>query len=150
MVMLLGDKSREFRDKFIARQPTLADRIYASGALPGAELSRHLQACDVMIQPYPDGVTTRRTSAMMALAHGLPLVTNSGHLTEDIWREHRAVNMTPAGNPTQLGLNVSRLLNEHYEMKRLAAAGKALYEERFAMRHTIAALRDQSSDLVQV
>jgi len=41
-------------------------------------------------------------------------------------------------------------LNEREELKRLAAAGKELYEERFALRHTITALRDQSPDLVQV
>jgi len=149
-VMLLGANGQEFRDNFIARRSDLADRIYASGALPAADVSRHLQACDIMIQPYPDGVTTRRGSAMMILAHGLPLVTNSGHLTENVWREHRAVHMTPAGNSMQLALHVNRLLNEQEEMKRLAAAGKALYEERFALRHTITALRDQSPDLVQV
>ena len=148
-VMLLGANSQEFRDNFIARRADLADRVYASGALPAPDMSRHVQACDVMIQPYPDGVTTRRGSAMMVLAHGVPLVTNSGHLTENIWREHRAVHMTPAGNSSQLALHVNRLLNEPEEMKRLAAAGKALYEERFALCHTITALRDQS-DLVQV
>lgn len=149
-VMLLGANSQQFRDNFIARRADLADRIYASGALPAPDVSRHLQACDVMIQPYPDGITTRSGSAMMVLAHGLPLVTNSGSLTESIWREHRAVHTTPAGNPAQLALHVNRLLNEPEEMKRLAAAGKALYEERFALRHTITALREQSPDLVQV
>ena len=149
-VLLLGANSQEFRDNFVAYRSDLADRIYASGALPAADLSRHLQACDVMIQPYPDGITTRRGSAMMVLAHRVPLATNSGQLTENLWREHRAVHMTPAGNPAQLALHVNRLLNEREELKRLAAAGKELYEERFALRHTITALRDQSPDLVQV
>ena len=103
-----------------------------------------------MIQPYPDGVSTRRGSTMMALAHGIPLVTNSGRLTENIWREYRAVHMTPPGNPGQLARHTNRLLNEREEMKRLGAAGKVLYEERFALRHTITALRSQYPDLVQV
>ena len=38
-----------------------------------------------MIKPYPDGITSRRTSATMAgLALGLPIVSTSGHLTETI------------------------------------------------------------------
>lgn len=149
-LLLMGLNSGEFRDKFIERNPDLANRIYASGALPGPDVSRHLQACDVMIQPYPDGVSTRRGSTMMALAHGIPLVTNSGRLTENIWREYRAVHMTPPGNPGQLARHTNRLLNEREEMKRLGAAGKVLYEERFALRHTITALRSQYPDLVQV
>lgn len=149
-LLLMGLNSGEFREKFIERSPDLADRVYASGALPGPDVSRHLQACDVMIQPYPDGISTRRGSAMMALAHGIPLVTNSGLLTENIWREYRAVHMTPPGNPGQLARHTNRLLNENEEMKRLGAAGKVLYEERFDLRHTITALRSQYLDLVQV
>lgn len=149
-LLLMGLNSQAFRDKFVDRNPDLADRVYASGALPAPDVSRHLQACDIVIQPYPDGVSTRRGSAMMALAHGIPIVTNSGILTENIWREYRAVHMTPAGNPGQLARHANRLLNEQEEMRRLGAAGKALYEERFALRNTITTLRSQSPDLVQV
>src|SRR5262249_16238873 len=74
----------------------------------------------------------------------------SGTLTESIWREYRAIHMTPAGNPGQLARHANRLLNEQDEMKRLGAAGRALYEERFALRHTITALRSQTLDLAQV
>ena len=149
-VLLMGANGVEFRKKFLALYPELADRVIATGLLPPPEVSIHLQACDLMIQPYPDGVTTRRGSTMMALAHGIPVVTNSGPLTENIWREYRAVHMTPAGNPGQLARHANRLLNEPAEMKRLGTDGRALYEDRFALRHTITALRDQSADLVLV
>ncbi len=51
-----------------------------------------------MIQPYPDGISSRRTSAMAGLALGLPIVSTSGHLTETIWAEHAAVVLTPIGD----------------------------------------------------
>ncbi len=149
-LLLMGVNSLEFRENLIARYPDFADRVTACGALPAPDLSRHLQACDLMIQPYPDGITTRRGSAMAALAHGLPIVTNSGPLTESIWRQYRAVHMTPAGNHGQLARHAGRLLSEPEEMKRLAQAGKDLYHERFALEHTITALREESPDLVQV
>ncbi len=149
-VLLMGVNSLQFREKILARSPHLADRIGACGALPGPDVSRHLQACHLVIQPYPDGVTTRRGSAMMALAHGVPVVTNSGELTESVWRQYRAVHMTPAGNPVQLARHANRLLNEPEELERLGEAGKTLYDERFALCHTITALREESPDLVQV
>ena len=43
--------------------------------LANEEVSVHLSACDLMIQPYPDGISARRTSAMAALAHERPVVT---------------------------------------------------------------------------
>jgi glycosyltransferase involved in cell wall biosynthesis len=149
-VLLLGAHGLEFMERFVAENTEFTDRIAATGALPAEDVSRHVRACDLMIQPYPDGVTTRQTTIMVSLAHGVPVVTNSGPATENIWREYRAVHMTPADNPAQLGRHAHRLLSESAELKRLSAAGKALYEDRFALQHTINALRLEAPDLVAV
>src|SRR5262249_12313277 len=75
VMLLLGRGSESFRDQLAARHPEFAARLHAAGTLEGATLSRFLQTCDVLLQPYPDGVSTRRTTAMAGLSHGLPLVT---------------------------------------------------------------------------
>ena len=52
------------------RHPDWAPRVHAAGFLDGAALAAHLAACDVLMQPYPDGVTSRRTSVMACLSQG--------------------------------------------------------------------------------
>ena len=55
------------------------------GRLTGAEAAAALRACDLLVQPYPDGVTTRRTSVMAALTTSVPVLTTDGPLTEPVW-----------------------------------------------------------------
>ena len=76
-VALLGSGSKEFATDLAGDYPAYEDRLCATGALPSYELACHLAACDVVLQPYPDGVTGRRGSLMSSLALGRPIVTTS-------------------------------------------------------------------------
>src|SRR3989454_5722187 len=140
-VLLLGRGSVPQRDELLRQHPNLARQVHATGALAAADLSRHLSACDVLIQPYPDGVSSRRGSVMAGLSHGLPIVTTVGHLTEGLWAESGAVALAPAGDVATLARLTERLLRDKTERNRLSAAAKALYEQRFDLGHTVAALR---------
>lgn len=51
-------------------------------------IAETLAACDAALQPYPDGITTRRTTGMSALALGVPLVSNLGPLSDTCWTDH--------------------------------------------------------------
>ena len=152
-VILLGRGGDSFRKALVGKHPTITSRLYATDELPGEDLSHHLSACDVMIQPYPDGISTRRTSAMAALAHGRPVVTTAGHLTEPLWTESGAVAAAPADDAAALAHLALSLLESHSERQRLALAGASLYRERFDLCHTINTLRatdaDWDSKLVQ-
>ena len=101
----------------------------------------HLLACDLMLQPFVAGVTTRRTSVMAALHHGVPTVTTAGPLTEPLWRETGAAALAAAGDPTALAGAARALLEDPEARARLAAAGRAVYDAHFDVRLTIAALR---------
>lgn len=48
-------------------------------------LAETIAGCDAALQPYPDGVTTRRTTVMSALALGVPVVSNLGLLSDGCW-----------------------------------------------------------------
>ena len=140
-LLLLGSNGEKFRERLLGCSPTWAHRIHATGVMDDRELSLHLSACDVMLQPYPDGITTRRTSAMSALVHGLPLVSTDGRLTEEFWRESRGVRLAPSGDSAAFVAAALELLNDQSKRAAVAAAARALYDERFDLRHTIAALR---------
>jgi glycosyltransferase involved in cell wall biosynthesis len=140
-LLLLGRDSLELRDRLSSEAPALRDRVQATGPLAPDNLSRHLGACDLMLQPYGEGVSTRRTSVMAALAHSRPVVTTSGVLTEPLWAQSRAVALAPGVEPAALGSMVKQLIDDAGERARLGRAAGALYADRFDLTHTIAALR---------
>jgi len=56
-------------------QYALADWVYRTGYTTLAEISAHLLAADVVVLPYRDGVSFRRTTLIVALRHGCPIVS---------------------------------------------------------------------------
>jgi glycosyltransferase involved in cell wall biosynthesis len=118
--------------------------VYATGILSAADVSRHVSACDLMLQPYQDGVSGRRTSVMTALAHGVPVVTNEGKATENCWSNSGAVELTEVGDIGSMIKVVRRLLAEEETRKSLSASGANLYRTRFEIQQIILALREPS------
>lgn len=53
----------------------LADVVYHTGYIGPAEVSANLLAADVVVMPYRDGVSFRRTTLIAALRHGCPVVS---------------------------------------------------------------------------
>ena len=110
--------------------------LVATGALPLDQLSLHLQACDALLQPYPDGVSGRRTTTVSALEHGIAVATTIGDLSEPYWRDTPAVEAVPASATGALPAALLRLL----EPARNAVArtcASALYRERFDPARTL-------------
>jgi glycosyltransferase involved in cell wall biosynthesis len=141
-MLLLGRGSEQIRADLIHRQPALADRVHATGELRAADLSLHISACDLMLQPYIDGVSSRRTSTMVALAHGVPIVTTSGRLTEPLWAKSEAVAMAPVEDLSSLVERAARLLPDAAARQRMSAAALSLYSQRFDVERIIATLRE--------
>jgi glycosyltransferase involved in cell wall biosynthesis len=139
-VLLMGRNSDRCREAFAARVPALGDRIHATGELPPDRLPAHLRACDLLVQPYPDGVSSRRTSVMAGLANGVPVVTNLGPLSEGVWA-HGSVALAPACDPQALAERASHLLADEPTRCRVGVKGEALYRDTFTLARTIAALR---------
>ena len=78
---------------------------------------------------------------MAALANGLPVVTTIGALSEPLWA-NGAVAAAPAGDSGQLARLAFDLLECPERRAELGRAGRRLYEDQFALRHTITALLD--------
>jgi glycosyltransferase involved in cell wall biosynthesis len=141
-ILLMGMRSEEFREELIRKQPRLARLIQSTGELSGEDLSCHVAACDLFIQPYPDGVSTRRTSFMASLSHGKPIITTTGSLSEPLWAETGALALAPQGDVEAFVSLVRRLRNDAGERSRMGRAAQRLYQERFDISYTITALRE--------
>ncbi len=70
--LLLGSGSKD-----TAGLPA-GENVMALGRLDAEPLARAMRAIDVAAQPYEDGLTMRRTSAMLMLANGIAMVSSSG------------------------------------------------------------------------
>lgn len=115
-------------------------RINVLGEQDGLSIAAALRACDVLVQPFPDGVTTRRTSIMAALSSARPVVTTRGALTEAVW-DGEGVAIAPAGQPVRFVDEVARLAGDASRRQALGSAGRRLYDEHFALAGTIGRLR---------
>jgi len=139
---LLGDRSLEFLNRLMVRFPVLRDRVWASGRLAPSDVSAALRACDLLFQPYPDGVTTRRTSVMAGLANAVPIVTTAGALTEQVWHETKAAALVSPAGASQAVAAVGRLLDSADDRAALGRHGRQVYTERFSIERTVEALRE--------
>jgi len=140
-IALIGQGGAAFMDTLKQTLPAVAARAFATGRLDSASTAAALRACDVLLQPYPDGITTRRTSAMAGLANGVATVTSSGALTEPVWAETGAVKLAPVGDPPAFACAIDALLRDPVAREALARRGAEVYATRFSMPHTIAILR---------
>lgn len=139
--ILVGRRSAEIVEGMKSAHPNLVERLHGTGVIPAEEVAAHLAACDLLLQPYPDGVSTRRTSLMAGLALGLPIVTVNGELTEPLWRESGAIALAEEYSPAALVAAVNRVLADDSYRAELGRRASDMYTDRFALDKTIAALR---------
>jgi glycosyltransferase involved in cell wall biosynthesis len=139
VLLLLGDGGPAFAARLERADPVLRGRIVAPGRLPADRLSVHLQACDVAVQPYPDGISARRTTAMAAMANGVPLVATSGRFTEPLWSS-AGIPLVPAGDASALAAAVLDLLDDAPRRRTLAAGERDFYRRHFSMDRTLTTL----------
>jgi glycosyltransferase involved in cell wall biosynthesis len=138
---LVGAGGPAFLARLARSHPDVARRAWAGGRLDPAAVASALCACDLLVQPYPDGITTRRTSVMAGLKNGVATVSTAGELTERVWKETDSVALAPAGNADAFAMRTATLLGDAPARAALGQRGRATYAARFSMHHTVAILR---------
>ncbi|WP_406701332.1 glycosyltransferase family 4 protein (plasmid) [Singulisphaera sp. Ch08] len=145
--LLFGRGSDRFVASLVAARPELAGRLIAAGTLSRAEVSIYLQACDLLVQPYPDGLSSRRTSLMAGLAHGVATVSNLGVLSEPVWgQSNGGVALASGADPVAVARTAESVLACPVRRAELGAAGRALYRREFAVDRTVEVLRGTPAD----
>lgn len=105
--------------------------LRTTGFLRADDLAGHIAASDVFLAPYMDGVSTRRTTVMSALQHGVPVVGTCGHLTDDILMGAPELVLAEPHRPDRFAAAVKRLVRDPEQRARLGAAGRQLYMTSF-------------------
>jgi glycosyltransferase involved in cell wall biosynthesis len=113
------------------RVPAGVEQI-VTGELAAAEISRRLLASDLILLPFTDGLTTRRSTLMSALAHARPVLALAGPRTDSVLRDALgALCLTPLGDHAAFGRAAVRLADDPDERTALGDAGQTLYRRRF-------------------
>ena len=148
LVPALRDIARENRDVRFLLLGRGAERVAGSlpgsrvlvpGDLPAAAIAGQLSVATLALQPFPDGISARRTSAMAALALGVPMVSTRGYLTDSVWSDE-TVALAPAGKPEELARRCLELLGDPQRREALGRRGADLYDRRFSLERTLETL----------
>jgi glycosyltransferase involved in cell wall biosynthesis len=113
---------RDLDDRVRLRQP---------GGLPADDVARLLASADIYLAPFIDGVSTRRTTVMAALQHGVPVVGTDGLLTDQLLREGPIV-LTPVGRPELFAPAVVGLARDTRKRLELSEKSATFYRTMFS------------------
>ena len=116
VMLLIGRNGALLRDAIVVQRPDLDARITVTGELTPREVSAHLVACDVLLQPYDDGISARRTTTMAGMALGKAIVSNRGAATSEPWTDGHVALLTDTPDP-------AALLGSSYRFMMTAACG---------------------------
>jgi glycosyltransferase involved in cell wall biosynthesis len=109
--------------------PSVSVRV--AGPLRDDEVAFHLAAGDVFLANYADGLSTRRTTLVAALQHGLPVVGTTVGRTDDCLLGCDGIVAVPADDVRGYGAAVRSLAASAEERSRRSAAARRLFDERF-------------------
>jgi glycosyltransferase involved in cell wall biosynthesis len=123
-LLLLGglEADRTRRPQFIrlATEAGVIDRITWIDNLAAAQLSRYLSALDVYVHTAGVGASTRSTSLVSALAHGLAAVAYRGPETSDAFVDGGNILLVQPGESRSLAEGVRRLIDDPVLKARVA------------------------------
>ena len=124
--------------------------IQTPGELEAHELSLRLCASDLLLLPFSDGLSTRRTTLMAGLAHALPVVGLQGPETDDVLSSNpQALTLTPLGDVGAFARATVGLADDPAQRRVIGRAGRELYVTQFdwpvTARRVAAALADDGT-----
>jgi len=145
LALCIGARGDSFVADFICEHPEFQGRVFAPGLLSREAVSLHLQACDLAIQPYPDGASSRRTSLMAPLANRVPVITTSGELSESLWSESSAVPLAVSGDIAGVVALAITLIEDDVLRKRIGETGMEFYAEHFSLDRSLDKLLERKA-----
>ncbi len=108
------------------RECDLEAHVHWTGHIAPEEVSAALLAADLVVMPYRDGVSFRRTTFIAALRHGCAVVTTSPSVELPELRDGENVLLVPRGDVSALARAIARLIQDEGLTERLRAGARAL------------------------
>lgn len=127
VVLELGARSPRLDSGALGGTP-----VVMPGSQAEEDLATSLSAADIFLAAFLDGATTRRSTLMAALQHGLPVVATASRLTDSVLRRaHDALILVPAHDVRGFAAAATALSGDRVEMRRRGERARQLYEREF-------------------
>jgi glycosyltransferase involved in cell wall biosynthesis len=114
--------------------------VVRTGILDARGVSDVFMCMDAFLCPFSDGISTRRSSMTVALAHGVPVVSNRGPSTAAILdgdtRYSAAFTLAESAAEGDLTEALSRQLADTHQWDRRSNAALTLYRDIFSYEVT--------------
>lgn len=130
-LLVIGKAGEAMRQK-TSNEFSLLERITFTGPLTREEVSRYLSLTDLYVTLYPDGASTRRTSLLAGLAHGLATVSNVGVLTDPLIASSEALHLIKDPLSEKERAALRELCRDPVRRRELRKRARAFYEYRFS------------------
>jgi glycosyltransferase involved in cell wall biosynthesis len=125
-----------------------AEEVLFTGYSPPKDVSRWLAAADLCLVPFVDGISSRRTSAVAAMAHGLPVASTAGKLTDSIFRSG-PVLLWPA-DTAGMAEAARKLLADPKALDALRKPTSRFHDTHFAWRRIVDKIAHPPSRVLHV
>jgi glycosyltransferase involved in cell wall biosynthesis len=111
--------------------------LLAEGPFSSEEISRRFAAMDIYLMPIDEGVSTRNTSLMTGLQHGIPTVATFGSSTDSMLMQEngKAMFLVDVNTPDDFARAVLELAANPLQRKLLSDGAKELFDREFAWSH---------------
>lgn len=108
-------------------------RLHCTGALSATDVSRYLNAVDVYLAPYKNGVSTRRGAFLAGIQHALPVLTTSGPQTDALLHEAAgsAFAIPPRDDPNAFGQALTEIAGTPALQHQLGRGAQSFYLDHF-------------------
>jgi len=154
LILIGGDLGRPAyfqKIQGMSKELGIEDRVTWTGgyAWDSEEASRCLRAADICVLPFDRGVCIHHSSLAGASAHGLPIITTQGTVTEPMFIHKTNVFLCSPKDPAALAQAMETLLASPELCERLSMGARDLAQEWFswekAVERTIGALKCETT-----
>lgn len=127
--------------------------VVRTGILDAAGVSNAFMCMDAFLCPFSDGISTRRSSMTVALAHGVPVVSNGGESTVALFETggEFATAFTLAADTSEGALTdaLTKQLVSRHDWDRCSHAAQSLYREFFSYDVTGRMVAEKLENMVE-
>jgi glycosyltransferase involved in cell wall biosynthesis len=111
---------------------SVVESIIFTGYLAEKEVSHCLQAVDLLLLPFIDGISTRRGTLMAGLAHGMAIQSCVGPSTDMWMHDSTALSLSKTGDMTDFVKSTLELVTHPFRTIKMRADAVDLYESHFS------------------
>ncbi len=135
----------ELQDR--AKAHGLADEVIWTGYISAERVTEILLAADLFLAPYEGGISSRRSSLMAAIVHGLPIVSTPSNIATRYFRAGENFAPVPFGDAGALTDVVAALMDDPAR-RGLLREGSGVLAEVFSWPDIALRTRDFLADLL--